>query len=165
MIALPTTIPLCRENAEFVRLPAQGSLRFRWRKEMRINIHGLTQDPVELRDADGRVWGRISPNHITISKGYAWNGCSPKRAIAGLWFGTPDPECTILASGIHDILFQFSGTYGFPLTFDHCNEIFERLIFLSGGVITSVVYGGAVKAFGKPFWGHGWKTGLRCVPL
>lgn len=165
MYALPTTLPKFRENVEFRRLPTHGSLRFIFAQQVRANIRYLTKTPVALYDAKGQLWGRIAPDHIMISKDYAWNGCSPKRAFCGLWFGTPDFDATILASGIHDLLFQFSGTAGFPLTFDHCNEIFERIVFLSGGIVSSAIYGGAVKTFGKSFWGHGWKTGLQCLPL
>src|SRR5712691_2897454 len=52
---------------------------------------------------------------ITVTQGYAWDGCSPKFCFCDLLFGTPDgvvdtqtgrPK-TYYASLVHDALYQF----------------------------------------------------------
>jgi len=61
-----------------------------------------------------------SDGSITISKGYAWNGCSPKYRVADLMIGTPDgaidkrtfKPLTYYASMIHDAIYQFKSEIG-----------------------------------------------------
>ena len=56
-----------------------------------------------------------SGGRITVTRDYAWNGCSPKFCFFDLLFGTPDgvvhaqtgkPK-TYYASLVHDVLYQF----------------------------------------------------------
>lgn len=57
---------------------------------------------------------RIDDGFITVPKGYAWDGCTPKRIVKDLVIGTPDgspgvggyPK-TYFASMIHDALYQY----------------------------------------------------------
>lgn len=63
-------------------------------------------------------WASIAGGQITIRKGYAWDGCSPKRTFTGLFaFGTPDgvlrhgKPWTYHASLVHDVLCQYRGQY------------------------------------------------------
>lgn len=57
-----------------------------------------------LRDGSGCEWGSIAPLRIRLSAGYAWNGCT----------GAPDCREAMLASVVHDLLYQFSGCLWFP---------------------------------------------------
>ena len=59
-------------------------------------------------------WVSIKNGEITISTGYAWDGCSPKWTVLGLiTIGTPDGTLryskpwTWEASLVHDALYQF----------------------------------------------------------
>lgn len=56
---------------------------------------------------DGRdfEWGTITPTSIRVRKGYAWNGSSCAL----------DFPSNLLASLVHDLLYQFSGCLGFPV--------------------------------------------------
>ena len=59
-------------------------------------------------------WTVIEDGNMTIAAGYAWDGCSPKYQLLGLWsLGTPDG---VLREGepwlyepslVHDVLCQF----------------------------------------------------------
>lgn len=99
-----------------------------------------------------RMW--IRDGYIYINVNYAWNGCSPKRYIGwppiGKWVGTPDFDATIIASLIHDALFQFSkiGTY----TFHQANWQFYQML-LDRNFFLAEQYYDAVECFGDKFWG------------
>jgi hypothetical protein len=58
----------------------------------------------------------VTKGMLVIRKGYAWDGCSPKLSVLGLfWLGTPDGhiDCdtgkpfTYYASLVHDCLLQY----------------------------------------------------------
>ncbi|MFI4924217.1 MAG: hypothetical protein ACHQJ7_03635 [Vicinamibacteria bacterium] len=82
-------------------------------------------------DAKGRLRLLIERNGaITVTRGYTWNGCSPKFFVLDLLFGTPEgvvnartgQRKTYYASMVHDALYQFLAD-GLPLTrvqADHC---------------------------------------------
>lgn len=63
----------------------------------------------------GNKWVNIQNGTMRISKGYAWDGCTPKWRIKKLMFGIPDgkidPETgkqmCYYASLVHDVLYQF----------------------------------------------------------
>ena len=75
-------------------------------------------------------WLRIEPDgQITVKGsrevrpgvgGYAWDGCSPKRALFDIVFGTPDgvvdplteKRKTYFASMVHDALYQYGQQTG-----------------------------------------------------
>ena len=82
-------------------------------------------------DAKGRLRLLVERNGaITVTRGYTWNGCSPKFFVLDLLFGTPEGVVnarsghrkTYYASMVHDALYQFLAD-GLPLTrmqADHC---------------------------------------------
>lgn len=81
---------------------------------------------------NGREIARFQDGWLMMHAGYAWNGCSPK--IRFMWFilGTPDPPCTHVPSGVHDLFYQFLKTPGFPLTQEQCDDSFFDLMSLFG---------------------------------
>ena len=59
-------------------------------------------------------WCEISSGKLQVYKGYAWDGCSPKRTVLGLiTVGAPDGALrhgkpwTYYASLVHDVLCQY----------------------------------------------------------
>lgn len=106
---------------------------------------------ISFRDKNHHEWLRMSDSVITISGGYAWNGCTPKRysRVLRRWIGTPDFKATIPASLVHDALYQFSHCRDFPLHRSDCDEIFRQLIVKSGSPKIAETYHWAVRKFGK----------------
>jgi hypothetical protein len=102
-------------------------------------------------DGSGRVWAKIEDGILYISKGYAWNGCSPKRKVLGVWLGTPDHPSNVHASLVHDVLFQFSATKHFYLTFEQVNGLFRSLMRKDRFQFSEMYYQ-AVMGFGLDFW-------------
>jgi hypothetical protein len=102
-------------------------------------------------DSSGRVWATIEEGILYISQGYAWNGCSPKRKVLGVWIGTPDTASNVHASLVHDVLFQFSATKHFRFTFCQVNSIF-RSIMRKDRFPLSEPYYQAVMSFGEDYW-------------
>ena len=75
-------------------------------------------------------WLTIADGKITIYKGYAWDGCSPKIYVFGLFIiGTPDGALrfgkpwTYYASLVHDVLCQFR--HDIPLSKEQVTQIFN----------------------------------------
>ena len=72
---------------------------------------------------------------ITVLKGYAWDGCTPKLCLLDILVGTPDGAVyqgtgrpkTYYASLVHDALYQFLPE-GVPLERSQCDECFLRLM-------------------------------------
>jgi hypothetical protein len=106
---------------------------------------------VSFHDLDGRVWASIEDSVLYIAKGYAWNGCSPKRKVLGIWVGTPDEKRNVHASLVHDVLFQFSATKHFRLTFCQVNSIFRSLMRKDRFPLSEPYYQ-AVMALGEDYW-------------
>lgn len=100
------------------------------------------RDGICLRDSDGReVVSFHKPRTIKVSKGYRWDGCSPKINVFDLfWIGTPDglivgserpqdgpdqdlhipithERVTHLASCVHDVLGYCKYDEGMPTLF------------------------------------------------
>lgn len=107
-------------------------------------------------------WIDIKENGVMIiSKGYAWNGCSPKYQAFDLMFGTLDgaidqrtfKPITYFASMLHDALYQFKNDV--PISRKEADLLF--LIELQEKkFMWSNVYYFFVRAFG---WMYGnWKT-------
>ena len=72
---------------------------------------------------------------ITVTRGYTWNGCSPKVFVLDLLFGTPEgvvnartgQRKTYYASMVHDALYQFLAD-GLPLTRVQADRCFLLLM-------------------------------------
>lgn len=94
---------------------------------------------------------------LTVPAGYSWDGCSPKFAMFGRHWGTPDFEFTRRASLIHDALYQFAGRH--VLCRSECDYAFlHAMVHRQDSVpkfwqlAVAVVYYTAVRAFGWYFW-------------
>ncbi|EGG93500.1 hypothetical protein IMCC1989_1159 [gamma proteobacterium IMCC1989] len=75
-------------------------------------------------------WVSIANGQIIIYKGYAWDGCSPKKHLFGMFIiGTPDGALrfgkpwTYYASLVHDVLCQFR--HHIPLSKEQVTQIFN----------------------------------------
>jgi hypothetical protein len=95
-----------------------------------------------------------SDGTITVVRGYAWDGCTPKKCILDVNVGTPDgvvylptgrPK-TYYASLVHDALYQFLPD-GLPLTRAQADRCFFLLMTEHEFALRHVYYG-AVRAFG-----------------
>ena len=100
-----------------------------------VSNHRVAEELV-FKDKTGVVRLIIEPTgEITVTRGYAWNGCSPKGCIFDLLFGTPEgvvhvrtekPK-TYYASLIHDALYQFLPE-GLPVKRADVDGFFLRLM-------------------------------------
>lgn len=98
---------------------------------------GITfADDFAFKDKTGIVRLTLLRNgKITVNKGYAWDGCSPKVCIFDVLLGTPDGAVdsrtrkpkTYYASLVHDALYQFLPD-GVPLTRKQADGCFLRLM-------------------------------------
>lgn len=110
-------------------------------------------------DSGGKVRLIIeTTGRITVTRGYAWNGCSPKICVLDLLIGTPDgvvsaatgrPK-TYFASMVHDALYQFLRA-GSPITRAQADRCFLRLMADSEFALRHV-YWLAVRAVGWFVW-------------
>lgn len=94
------------------------SVAWLYRLERHFTWDSGQQVPRDLvfRDQDGTVRLVVEASgRITVMRGYAWNGCSPKFCVFDVLIGTPDgvvhartgkPK-TYYASLVHDALYQF----------------------------------------------------------
>ncbi len=130
---------------------------FTWKSGLPVD-----QDLV-FRDRKGKVRLIIEAGgELTVTRGYAWNGCSPKISILDLLFGTPEGAVygptgkrkTYFASMVHDALYQFLDA-GSPITRAQADDCFFRLMEDSE-FVWRYPYWLAVRAFGKLVW-HGKK--------
>jgi len=130
---------------------------YSWRADFKFN-----RDYV-FRDKNGIIRLIIEANgQLTVMKGYAWNGCSPKICILDILFGTPDGAVyeptgkpkTYYASLVHDALYQFLDVKS-PITREQADKCFLQLMekyeFILGGI-----YWFAARIVGHLFW-HGKK--------
>lgn len=125
-----------------------GRYRFVTNLNVSIRLRLPLQALILFRDKRGCERARFVGDKFRIAAGYAWNGCSPKRWIAGLgWVGTPDPEATRLASLVHDAFYQFLRTPHFPLSREQCDTVFLELLRLHRFPLASL-YHRAVRGFG-----------------
>jgi len=112
--------PAFREDVEWVKIPRNGR-PWKYRVKSALGVKVSFDSPVcrgtyYLMDGDDNCWGVITPRSIMACQGYAWNGstCSPDAGV-------------LLASLIHDILYQFSGCYNFPFSRKFCDNLFYQL--------------------------------------
>lgn len=128
--------------------------RFRLLNDRTIKLTGIVPKGrvLSFRDSHGSEWLQICYAGLTVRRWYCWNGCTPKRYIpfVRVWIGTPDFRSTILASGVHDALYQFSCTEHFPLHRSDCDEIFKRIMLAHGAKPwLANLYYKAVRKFGR----------------
>ena len=98
---------MCRNSVKWLY---RSEVNFEWDSGFDI-----PEDQVFL-DTTGKVRLILERGgRITVTREYAWNGCSPKVCIFDLLVGTPDgvvhvrtgrPK-TYFASMVHDALYQF----------------------------------------------------------
>jgi len=98
---------------------------------------------VNVLDAE-HPYVSIKDDVMTISAGYAWDGCTPKQSILGLWLvGTPDghvdyrtnKQKCYYASLVHDALYQYElGTR------KHADRLFRQMLKDVGFQLASVYY-------------------------
>jgi hypothetical protein len=158
MIIELTHLPIFTRGQEFRGLsPKEGKriYRFKTIRRNRLAMRGLVKPGViiSFHDAKGIEWGRIDQFGILISENYAWNGCSPKRWIPIFgWIGTPDFECTLLASLFHDLLYQMSECKHMIFTRGQTDDLFKTIIELHDEFDIAAIYHGAVHRFGANSW-------------
>lgn len=113
-------------------------------------------------------WLSISPDGtLTVKgsngKGYAWDGCTPKRNFLHITWGNFDGKLrkfdsgnykpyTYYASMVHDVLYQYKRCA--PITRKEADRIFYDLLKESKFMWAPIFYFG-VRAFG--WWFRGWK--------
>lgn len=118
------------------------------------------QLPAAYRFYDkGKLWLEISKNgRLTVSGGYAWDGCSPKIKLFGMVFGVPEgpisdvtgyPQ-TYDASLFHDALCQFQNHPSMPFSRDQIDRFFYDLLVRDGFEKASLYYK-VVRFFGPTF--------------
>lgn len=91
---------------------------------------------------------------VTVLKGYAWDGCTPKFCVIDLIFGIPDGAIhqhtkkpkAYFASMVHDAFYQFMDN-GLPLNRKEADTCFLRLMKESNFALSGVYYA-AVRVFG-----------------
>jgi hypothetical protein len=117
--------------------------------------HHTIPEDIVLVDSQGRVRLIMEESgRITVTRDYAWNGCTPKVCIFDINLGTPDgvvhrdterPK-TYFASLVHDALYQFLPE-GLPLKRRHADRFFLQLMKESE-FGPRWVYWAAVRLFG-----------------
>lgn len=126
---------------------------FKWESR-----HRIPEDLVFL-DKTGKVRLIFERSGvITITRGFAWNGCSPKILMFDLLLGTPEGAVyeptgcrkTYHASLVHDALYQFLGD-GLPITRGDADRIFLELLEESE-FIPRRIYWLAVRGLGWLVW-------------
>lgn len=101
-------------------------------------------------------WVTIIDSKMTISSGYAWDGCSPKYHVFGLFVvGTPDgilrhgKKWTNDASLVHDVLCQFRCELA--ITKNQSVKVFNDILDRDGWPLRKV-YVKMVDRFGPQDW-------------
>ena len=124
----------------------------------------ITQDiklPTDLKGKEFKSkWLKIEANgDCTITKGYSWDGCSPKVKIFGKIIGTPDGKSlgdypiTYFASMLHDVLYQNKSTL--PFSRLEVDQEFKNQLIFVGFEFTNLYYF-FVRKFGGLY--GTWKT-------
>ena len=144
-------------------MPCRNSVLWLYRLERNYSWQsGLSfSEDLVYRDTSGKVRLILEQDgRMTVTKGYAWNGCSPKFCFFDLLLGTPDgvvnantgrPK-TYFASLIHDALYQFLKVSPTPLTRSQADGCFLRLMKESDFSL-AYLYWAAVRLFGGLLWG------------
>jgi len=108
-----------------------------------------------FEDKKGRIRLIVEQSgRLTVTRGYSWNGCSPKVCLFDFVVGTPDgvvhagtgrPKA-YFASLFHDAMYQFLPE-GLPYTRPQADEMFLRLLRESDFAPRSI-YWAAVRLLG-----------------
>ncbi len=139
-------MPFCKNSVSWLYRLERN---FSWDSGLPIESDAAFKDKTGIvrliLEKDGR---------ITVTSGYAWNGCSPKFCAFDILFGTPEgvvdsrtgkPK-TYHASLIHDALYQFVPD-GLPLKRSDADRCFLRLMEETGFMPRHLYYA-AVRLFG-----------------
>lgn len=143
-------------------MPSNTSVRWLYKLEKNVTWSSgcCVDEEMVFKDKKGEVRLIIETDgEITVTRGYAWNGCSPKVYVWDLFFGTPEGVVhvrtekvkTYYASLIHDALYQFLGD-GLPLSRRDADNIFFRLMAESD-FKPRWIYWLFVRVFGWLVWG------------
>ncbi|MGH2360849.1 MAG: DUF1353 domain-containing protein [bacterium] len=125
---------------------------FTWASGFRVDRDWAFQDRTGVTRL---ILGRDGA--ITVTKGYAWDGCTPKLCFFDIHIGVPDgvvdsrtrkPK-TYYASLVHDALYQFL-TDGLPLSRAQADRCFLRLMAETGFALRWIFYV-AVRLWGDLF--------------
>ncbi len=94
------------EGVHWRRLPvSERPWKYKLLRDVSFHFPERITDGVHyFVDATRILRGIIEPFSITVKAGYVWNGCSCS------------PDWKLLPSLPHDLIYQFSGTAGFPAT-------------------------------------------------
>jgi len=148
----PQMSPMCKNSVRWLYRLDQN---YSWDSGIPI-----AQDHA-YRDARGKVRLIIEAGgRITVTRGYSWNGCSPKICVLDLLIGTPDgvvhartgrPK-TYFASFVHDALYQFLRVDA-PMSRRQADACFLRLMAASDFSLR-YLYWAAVRVAGWLVW-HG----------
>ncbi len=143
---------LCRHAAPWLY---RSERNFSWESGI-----GVDRD-YAFMDTKGKVRLIIeTTGRVTVTRGYAWNGCSPKVCFMDFLIGTPDGAVhagtgrpkTYYASMVHDALYQFLREQS-PLSRAQADRCFLRLMAESAFVWRRL-YWLAVRLAGRLVW-HG----------
>lgn len=126
---------------------------FSWQSKLDI------KEDYAFKDKNGTVRLILEQGgKITVTKDYAWNGCSPKFCFCDILFGTPEgvvdagtekPK-TYYASLVHDAMYQFLPD-GLPVTRADADQCF-LLLMQKTGFRPRFIYYLAVRLFGGIVW-------------
>ena len=110
-------------------------------------------------------WFKLEKNGtVTVKgshkRGYAWDGCSPKKKFRDMCIGTPEgvlndktgKSKTYYASLIHDVFYQFSKDVKAFITRKEVDREFY-LILRKNRFKSARMYYHAVRLLGWQFWG------------
>lgn len=141
--------PFCRNSVKWVY---ELEANFTWASGYRLDRDWAFQDRTGVTrlilQRDGS---------ITVAKGYAWDGCTPKLCFFDIHIGVPDgvvdsrtrkPK-TYYASLVHDALYQFLSD-GLLLSRAQADHCFLRLMAETGFALRWIYYV-AVRLLGEPF--------------
>ena len=112
----------------------------------RVRIDFPIGETISFRDKNGIEWMRFTPTVcgktlMTICEGYSWDGATI----------VPD-FCQMLATLVHDVLYQFRLTEHFPFSRRECDDAFLDLMKLDRFPL-AVIYWRGVRMFGGAFKG------------
>ena len=154
-------LPFFRLGEHYRRNAGGKKWKFTTLRTTRVVIDKPIDETISFRDKNGIEWMRLAPTLVghtllTIREGYSWDGATK----------APDCEPVMLASLVHDVLYQFRHTQHFPFSRAECDAAFYDLMHLRKFLLAGV-YHAAVKAFGWKFGGDDgeWSKVLTTHPL